>query len=137
MRGHAPPGPPRALPYQPDLVVVGPMARSAIDLELALDVIAGPDEAREGIAYRLALPSPRHEDLKSFRVLVIDRHPLCPTAASITGALNGLAERLGKAGCKIVRETPKLPDLALTGRVYRELLNGKTDPKVGHILSPA
>ncbi len=126
MRGHAPPGPPRALPYQPDLVVVGPMARSAIDLELALDVIAGPDEAREGIAYRLALPSPRHEDLKSFRVLVIDTHPLLPTATTVRTALDRLSQHLVKAGVKVMRESPLLPDLADAARLYMRLLSSVT-----------
>ena len=36
--------------------VVGPMARSAADLEFLLDLTSGPDETRAGIAYRLALP---------------------------------------------------------------------------------
>ena len=42
MRGQTPPGVP-ALPVDTDLAVVGPMARSAGDLSLLLDVIAGPD----------------------------------------------------------------------------------------------
>ena len=37
----------------------------------------------EGVGYKLALPPPRHEKLIDFRVLVIDTHPLCPTADSI------------------------------------------------------
>src|SRR5436305_2888147 len=54
-RGHLlPPFP--AVQREADLAVVGPMARSAADLALALDVVAGPDEEREGLGYRLALP---------------------------------------------------------------------------------
>jgi amidase len=56
-------------------------------------------------------------------VLVIDAHPLCPTAANVTSALNGLVERLAKLGVPVVRKSDKLPDLALTSRVYRELLS--------------
>ncbi len=66
-----------------DLAVVGPMARNAADLELVLDLTADPDEARAGIAYRLALPKARHGALKDFRVLVIDEHPLLPTDAAV------------------------------------------------------
>src|SRR3954451_9028018 len=121
-RGAGPPKTP-ANPVRGDLAVIGPMARSAADLALALDVVAGPDELSEGIGYRLALPSPRHEGLAGFRVLVIDKHPLCPTEASITAALDRLAERLGKSGCTILRESAKMPDLALTARIYRELLS--------------
>jgi amidase len=122
-RGHTPPGIP-AIPRHIDLAVVGPMARSAADLALELDLLAGPDEARGGVTYRLALPAPRHEDLKSFRVLVVDTHPLLPTAASVRTALDRLADRLGKVGAKVARESPLLPDLAETARLYMRLLLG-------------
>jgi amidase len=98
------------------------MARSAADLALELSVAAGPDELTEGIGYKLALPPPRHDRLADFRVLVIDKHPLCPTAESITTALNRLVDRLAKLEVRVVRENPRLPDLAQTGRIYRELL---------------
>ena len=121
LRGSGPPQIP-AVPVRGDLAVFGPMARSAADLALELKVLAGPDELAEGIGYKLSLPPPRHEKLPDFRVLVIDTHPLCPTAASIKIALNGLADRLGKLGCRVLRESPKLPDLARTTRTYVELL---------------
>jgi len=120
-RGAGPPQTP-AIPVRGDLAVIGPLARSAADLALELGVVAGPDELMEGVGYKLALPPPRHEKLADFRVLVIDNHPLCPTAASVAAALNGLAERLAKLGSHVVRQSPKLPDLAQTSRVYRELL---------------
>jgi len=118
-------GPPQttAVPVRGDLSVVGPMARSAADLALEFEAVAGPDELTDGIGYKLALPLPRHDRLAQFRVLVIDEHPLCPTAKSISGALNDLAERLGKAGCKVLRNNPRLPDLTQTSRIYRELLS--------------
>jgi amidase len=121
-RGSGPPQTP-AIPVRGDLAVIGPMARSAADLALQLSVVAGPDELMEGIGYKLVLPPARHEKLAEFRVLVIDAHPLCPTANSIQKALNDLADRLGKAGCTVLRDSPKLPDLALTSRVYRKLLS--------------
>jgi amidase len=40
--GHVPPMPERRMPRNADLVVAGPMARSAADLDLVLPVIAGP-----------------------------------------------------------------------------------------------
>jgi amidase len=121
LRGAGPPETP-AIPLRGDLAVIGPMARSAADLELLLGVTAGPDEAMEGIGYKLALPPPRHAKLADFRVLVIDQHLLCPTAANVAAALDGLADRLGKFGCTIVRTSPNLPDLALTTRIYAQLL---------------
>jgi amidase len=120
-RGHIPPPFP-ALPGSVDLSVIGPMARSAADLERLLDVIAGPDELDDGVAYRLALPPARHDALHDYRVLVIDTHPLLPSAASVRVAIEGLAERLAKAGVKVARGSALLPDLANGARLYRRLL---------------
>jgi amidase len=119
-RGQTPPGA-RPLPVEVDLAVVGPMARNAADLALLLDIIAGPDEPM-AVAYRLALPPARHTDLKAFRVLVVDSHPLLPTASSIRTALDRLATRLEQAGGKVERSNSLLPDQALTARVYIQLL---------------
>jgi len=98
------------------------MSRSVSDLALALEVIAGPDETRDGIAYRLALPAARHKELKSFRVLVVDTHPLLPTAATVRTALDRLSQLLVKAGVKVGHESPLLPDLAGSARLFMRLL---------------
>jgi amidase len=119
MRGHGVPG---GFARENGLSVVGPMARSAADLELSLDVIAGPDEARDGIAYRVALPAPRHDKLKTFRVLLIDSHPLLPTSVAVRTALDDLAQRLVQAGVKVCRESPLLPDAAESARGFMQLL---------------
>jgi amidase len=120
-RGSGPPGTP-AIPARGDMAVIGPMARSAADLALELAVLAGPDELWDGMGYKLALPEPRHEALTEFRVLVIEAHPLCPTAASIGKAVDGLTDRLGKLGCSVTRSNAKMPELARTTRNYVELL---------------
>jgi amidase len=110
------------IPVTGDMVVIGPMARSAADLALELDVLAGPDEQWDGVGYKLALPPPRHDKLADFRVLVIDANPLCPTAAIVKAALDGLADRLAKAGCSVQHSHAEIPDLARTTRNYMELL---------------
>src|SRR6185437_3036016 len=112
-----------AFPVRGDMSVAGPMARHAADLGLALSVLAGPDPEWDGIGYSLTLPPPRHDRLADYRVLVLDTHPLCPTAHSVAGALNTLADRLDKAGCTILRTHPDMPDLALSTRTYDELLH--------------
>src|SRR5260370_919218 len=94
------------LPFDRDLSVIGPMARSAADLALLLDVIAGPDPMEAGKAYTLALPAPRHRELKNFRVLVLDSDPVMPTAAVIRNAIAKLAANLGKSGVTVTRELP-------------------------------
>jgi len=110
------------IPFHNDMAVIGPMARSAADLALELDVLAGPDEMWDGIGYRLALPEPRHAALADYRVLVLDVHPLCLTAGSIAAALDGLSERLANLGCSVTRRHPGMPNLARTTRDYAELL---------------
>src|SRR5450631_3690186 len=101
-RGNTPPPFP-ALPIDRDLSVIGPMARSAADLALLLDVIAGPDPLEAGKAYRLELPPPRHNDLKNFRVLLLDTDPVMPTNTVMRAAINKLADDLGKSGIAVAR----------------------------------
>ena len=120
-RGHTPPPLP-PLPFDRDLSVIGPMARSAADLSLLLDVIAGPDPLEAGKAYRLALPPARHNDLKSFRVLLIDTDPVMPTDKSVRGAIQSLADKLVKAGVSVTRESALLPDFAASSRLYMRML---------------
>jgi amidase len=119
-RGHVPPRAP-ALPVEVDLAVVGPMARSAADLALALDVLAGPD-GPQATAYRLALPPPRHDRLADHRVLVLDTHPLLPSSHAVRSAMSRLADRLDKAGAKVARQSVLMPDLGLIARNYFSLL---------------
>jgi amidase len=120
-RGHTPPPLP-PLPLDRDLSVIGPMARSAADLTLLLDVVAGPDPLEAGTAYQLALPPPRHRELKNFRVLLIDTDPVMPTSKSVRSAIEKLAENLGKAGVTVTRASPLLPDFAASSRLYMRML---------------
>jgi amidase len=90
-RGHIP-GPP-GTKSEPDLAVVGPLARTAGDLRLALDVIAGPDTlVRDGWA--LELPEPRAGQLKDFRVAYWLDDPLCPIDSKVRGELETTIEAL-------------------------------------------
>ena len=120
-RGHTPP-PFEPLPLDRDLAVIGPMARSAADLSLLLDVIIGPDPLEGGKAYRLELPAPRHQGLRDFRVLVVDSDPVLPTDGTVRGAIEKLAGDLARAGVTIARSSPLLPDFAASSRLYMRML---------------
>ena len=116
--GHAPltePGPPQ------DLSVVGPLARTASDLELALSIIAGPagDDAK---AYRLALPAPRHARLGDYRVLVVADHPLCETDDEVKAVVEAAAEQMRRAGASVEHASALLPDLAQAHLNYQSML---------------
>jgi amidase len=121
-RGLAPPGAP-AGPMAPalDLAVVGPMARSASDLELALSVTVGADTPAD-LACQITLPRPRHQRLADFRVLVLDEHASIPTASSVREAIQRRAEALGKAGCRVLHANERLPSMVDNAALFVELL---------------
>jgi amidase len=122
MRNMSPPVTPEVAVAAPvDLAVIGPMARYAEDLSLALDILSGPDQ-RDAMGYRLDLPPARHTRLADFRVLLLDTHPLLPTDGAIRSAFATLAERLEKAGGKVRRSSPLLPDLEKLAATFTELL---------------
>jgi amidase len=121
-RGHTPPGaPPSSLDFTYGLGVCGPMARTAADLELALDILAGPDQP-DKMAYRLSLPPSRRSALGDFRILVIDDHPLLPVANDVRGALDAFANRLSRMGASVARSSPLLPDLAESARLHTRMV---------------
>ncbi|MFF7755034.1 amidase [Streptomyces sp. NPDC007971] len=120
-RGMVPPRVP-ALPGEPDLAVVGPMARSARDLVLLLDVMAGPDPLTLGVAHEVRLPPSRHERLCDFRVLVLEEHPLIATGSAVRAGVNRVADALAGAGARVERHSPLLPDLTEAAMLYTQLL---------------
>ncbi|WP_280408662.1 amidase [Nocardia brasiliensis] len=111
-----------ALPVDLDLAVVGPMARTARDLALLLDVMAGPDPLTRGVAHKLALPPARHQRLSDFRVLVLDEHPFIPTGSAVRAAVHRVADALVAGGAAVERHSPLLPDLADAATLYTQLL---------------
>ncbi|MBU6318408.1 MAG: amidase [Alphaproteobacteria bacterium] len=118
MAGHSLPGLPDA---PPELSVIGPMARSASDLDRALGVLAGPDQF--SAANRIDLPKPRHSQLKDFRVLVIDSHPAAAVDSQIAGAIAEIAMQLDAEGAQVERSSPDLPDMQLSWRTYQAMLH--------------
>ena len=122
MRGFAPPMAPRGPFAQSiDQSTVGPLARSAADLRLALQLVAGPDSP-DKTAWRLVLPEARQSRLENFRVMVLDEHPLVPTATEIRTAMEGVARRLTDAGCKVGKQAGENPDMKDLSRTFSALL---------------
>ena len=120
-RGMTPPTAP-ALPTEPDLAVVGPMARTARDLTLLLDVMAGPDPLTCGVAHHLTLPPARRRQLGDYRVLILDDHPIIPTGSAVRAGLNRVADALTDGGAHVQRHSPLLPDLTEAAQLYTQLL---------------
>ncbi|MDF3831475.1 amidase [Cupriavidus basilensis] len=83
-----------------DINVAGPLARSAHDLELLLQTLAGPDGS-EALAYRLALPPCNKRTLAEFRVAVLPTHPLCEADAEVSDEIESLGRWLEGQGAKV------------------------------------
>jgi amidase len=117
-RGQVPPG---VFGGTPDLPVIGPLARNVADLELAFGLVAGPDII-EAAGTRIALPPPRHERMREYRVLVLDTHPLLEADRAMRAALERLAHRIRAQGAYVATESPLVPDLVALGRAFAGLL---------------
>ncbi len=119
-RGHAVLG--RVSPD--DINVVGPLARSAVDLEPALNVMAGPDEI-EASAVKIALPAPRKKTLKDFKIGLIMSDPVSPVAQEVQDVLQNLVDFLGKKKTKVSNQRPDI-DMERVAHVFAVLLRGAT-----------
>jgi amidase len=116
VRGHALPG----AVAEPDIAVVGPLARSAADLDLALDVLAGPDACDAGVRYEL----PRFPGTKHLRVAVWANDEVAPVASAVETRVRDVARLLAGAGASV--DEAARPDFGSehTARLYRSLLMG-------------
>jgi amidase len=104
------------------LAVMGPLARDAGDLELALDCIAGPDVG-EDTAWQLHLPPTRCERLSEFRVAILPPLPWLPVDSEIQAAQEAFAEMLRHAGCRVETVAPeRFADFHEQYELYRKLL---------------
>ncbi|MFN0182980.1 MAG: amidase family protein, partial [Aquabacterium sp.] len=105
-----------------DLAVVGPLARSAADLELALRLTAGPDDLdAAGLSFRLpALDKP----VSSLRVAVWDSDPICPSSAAVAGRVQAVAQALASAGAQVLPDARPAFTAARSHAVYSALLQG-------------
>jgi amidase len=125
LRGHIP-GLPGTL-AEDDIAVAGPMARSADDLALALDLLAGPS-AERGVAWRLQLPPARHSMLRGFRVAAWLDEPACAVDHEVIERHQALLSALRDAGA-VVDEQAR-PAFAFTEarELYLQLLYAATSP---------
>ncbi len=119
-RGHIP-GPPGTL-APTDLAVVGPLARSAEDLNLLLDVLAAPppNDVRGG--WRLELPAPRAQSPKGLRVAAWLDDPFSPVDDEYRTLLEASADALERAGAVVDRSARPAVDFGTSYWTYGQLL---------------
>ena len=85
---------------EPDINVHGPIARSVGDLELLLDVMAGPRPDRHA-AWHLGLPEPRRSALDGLRVAVWSDDEACRVSQETRDAIDQAAELLDGEGAHV------------------------------------
>lgn len=128
-RGHAPPG----WLHQPDVAVVGPMARSAADLDLMLGVLAGADPL-DADAWKVALAKPASRGVKGLRIALKLGDPNVAVEREYADVLQNLADRLAQAGARVSDQaapkvdTTRQHELYLT--LYRAALSAGTEQEI-------
>ncbi|MGW4688768.1 amidase [Streptomyces sp. NPDC004244] len=117
-RGHIP-RPPGWLSSS-DMLTLGPIARTADDLDVLLDVLAAPAPA-EAAAWRIELPAPRRRRLADYRVGMWQDDPYCHVDASIRQLLDEIAGILRSSGTA-VDDTTRPVQLADSDRLFQRLM---------------
>lgn len=116
--GHVPPAPANRSERPAELTVAGPLARSARDLGLILDVIAGPRDASQ--AAEPFAPA-RKTSPKGLRVALWIDESMAPVDASVAAAVRLAAEKLEAEGA-IIEEAARPPfSLAEAYEIYAVL----------------
>jgi amidase len=105
-QGHIPPPPWRLTsPPQGDLAVIGPLARSAKDLKIALEILGGPDH-EEAKAYKWFLPPARGEQLSDYHIGYILDDPFCPVSPDIKKVTHRAIKALRESGAHLKEGWP-------------------------------
>jgi amidase len=112
-----------------DISVVGPMARSAKDLRVLLEVTAGPHgPAARG--WRLALPACEKRTLREFRVAVMLDTPQAEVDGGVRACLEAAVDFLRSQGATVdTRARPEI-DLDQVARDSVHLIRGATSGKM-------
>jgi len=107
-----------------DLVVAGPLARSAEDLDLALRLLVGP--GRLNRAVHVALPEPQRK-LHEYRVAIWPTDENAPVQRELADRCQSLGNRLAALGVKVSDRARPDFSAAHAAFVYRRLLSAATD----------
>ena len=104
-----------------DVSVCGPLARTAADLKIALDAMAGP-VAREARGWKLDLEAPGITDLASTRVAIWATDELAPVASEIEMAALRIGETLERLGARVSYDARPEIDVLKSHHTYLSLM---------------
>lgn len=91
-----------------DIAVAGPLARTADDLTLAFDILAGPSHF-DASQWKLNLPSDRRTKVSDFKVALLLGDEEAPVNQRYLDALSAFADQLEAAGATLIRD--RLPQI--------------------------
>lgn len=111
-----------------DISVVGPMARSAADLELALGVTSGADGAMAR-GWTLTLPGPRKERLADYRIGVMVSNEEAEVDRAYQERITELADWLKSEGATVDMHVVPVP-AAEAMEIYTLLLRAATSKRM-------
>ena len=108
-----------------DIGVIGPLARSAKDLEVALAAIVGT-AGEDSVGWQVTLPPAPRKTWKQWRVAVITTAPTAPVDRAVQARIQAVAEFAASRGAKVSdKARPDIP-LAEAHRVFIHLLRSAT-----------
>jgi amidase len=110
-----------------DISAIGPLARSAEDLDLALDAMAGADEI-DGAAWKVELPGCVASSLRDLRIAVKLTDPNCEVDAEYADTLQALVDALARRGARVKQIEPNV-DTRRLHDVYVLLLRAATSAR--------
>ena len=119
--GHAIPG--AEIPI--DMLVCGPLARTADDLETALDAITGA-EPEDAHYWTISLPQPRFRRLKEARIAVWLEEDCCEVDSEIQRLISRALIAAEAAGGRVDTKARPFSDAEGTHALYVQLLRGAT-----------
>jgi amidase len=105
------------------------LARSTDDLDLALDIIAGPDPI-EATGWRLDLAPPRGSALSDYRIAVMLDDPNCTVDREVQDILQALADLLARQGVRVSDRARPDIDTSHLHAVYIKLLRAATSRRL-------
>jgi amidase len=120
-----------------DINVLGPLARSAGDLALVLDVVAGPlDDDAPG--WRLELPAPRATSLADYRVGVWLDEPSVPLGDEVRAIAARVVDVLADAGARVEEAHPGVAfdeQVTLFMEAVGAAVSPGMDPALGEVVA--
>ena len=118
--GHLPP-PPGHVSTGNGLSVAGPLARSPEDIEIAMDILAAPQE-QDSIAWSFKLPKARSNKIEDLKIAVWPEEDYAEVDSETSSLIAATVEDLKSAGANIETATPPF-SFKDSDDVYSKLIN--------------